>query len=69
MNAHAQYLQQQNKRLAAQVHFLIDVIDRMNAEHELLGSVACGFAWDMAVDDDETIYLWDYSAKRAEESV
>lgn len=67
MNSREQYLKQQNQRLQQQVHFLLDVVDRMAADHELLGSVACGFAWDMQVDDEETLYLWEYSAKRAEE--
>ena len=47
MNAREQFLQRQNQRLQQQVHFLLDVVDRMAADHEFLGSVACGFAWDM----------------------
>lgn len=48
MNSQTQYLKQQNQRLQQQVHFLLDVVDRMAADHEFLGSIACGFAWDLS---------------------
>lgn len=71
MNAQVRYLQKQNERLATQVHFLLDVVDRMAADHEFLGSIACGFAWDMNsgwnAGDEEGIYVWEASARRAEE--
>lgn len=68
MNTREQMLRKHNERLAAQVRFLLEMMDSMAADHELLGSVACGFAWDLQVDDEETLYLWEYSAKRAEEA-
>lgn len=74
MNYREQYLKQQNQRLQQQVHFLLDVVDRMAADHELLGSVACGFAWDMESHFDgpntagaSPAMLWEYRQRLAEE--
>lgn len=60
-------LRKHNERLAAQVRFLLDMMDSMGADHEFLGSVACGFAWDMQSDySDYTVTPLSYWEQRAE---
>ena len=71
MNSREQSLRKHNERLAAQVHFLLDIIDRMAADHELLGSVACAFAWDLQRDYEDLydgpLGTWETAARKAEE--
>lgn len=46
------------------------LLDSMAADHELLESVACGFAWDLeasAIEADWPLVLWEQSAKEASE--
>jgi len=69
VNTREQNLRKHNERLAAQVHFLLDIIDRMAADHELLGSVACGFAWDVTCNDGLPLELWKMRDREAEEQV
>lgn len=71
MNAREQYLQKQNQRLQNQVHFLLDVLERMQLDHDFLGSVACGVAWDASAEwqtgtCSDPLYLWETAETKAE---
>lgn len=66
MNSTTQVLKKQNEQLRRQVAFMGALLDSMAADHELLGSVACGFAWDLeasAIEADWPLVLWEQSEK------
>lgn len=47
MNTREQYLQKQNERLANQNAVLLRAFENLMTENEVLGSIACAFAWDL----------------------
>lgn len=48
MNSREQILKKQVERKDAQIAVLMQAFDNLIVENEVLGSIACAFAWDLA---------------------
>lgn len=50
MNSREQYLKKQVERKDAQISVLVRAFENLTVENELLGSIACAFAWDLVTE-------------------
>lgn len=75
MNAREQLMRKRIESLEGQIKASIELLGRVLDENEYLASVACAFAWDLALlsepgTDAKSVYYWQSElwAKAVEEA-